>query len=689
MVSTNTDALAHFCEEHPAVSGDVDPKLGVIRHLRGGIARCPDQSADGLRSTLSQLIADNRPLFGDVNIERAETICCSKDRCGGCSITLQQYHGQVRVYGGSVRCHIACDGTLDAVHNQLVPDLRTVPQESKVSPAAAIHRAQRRCGTSEKPCREPELLVYPVNGEPRLVWQIHVRGRRKRRDGLKPSWVVLVDAIENTVVDRYDNTQTMAASTGQGTGHYSGPGAVNSFRAGPAAFHLRDITRTEAGGIEIRTMKGTPPSLSQTDDNRWTNIGTNPRNGNQGAEVDCHRYLGQALDYFAVLGRQSLDQNRSPIEVVVHASEPQTGLVEWSGARWNPDQRRIEVGDGDGQTWDYLCAADWMCHELTHGVIQDSCNLEYRGESGALNEAFCDTFAAFITGSWSHFAQTWKPNGPSTTGQRKAYRNLADPNNGSAWKPARPRAGAKSGCLPDHYSKRYKGSFDNRGVHINSAIVSHALFLLSEGGTHRLSQINVRGVGKTVAERMLFQCMNRYLVGRPRASFADLRLAMLDAAREEFAGDVDALLQTKRAFNAVGIGPALMVRDIAGSTPAQPLVSGRDNPVLVKIENRGTATEDVSVSLFVTAPGAVHAPASWTPVGKTTIAKVPGDTTVTAGPIVIPAARIPASGTLALIATAENPMEPLPDWATLPSPGAVEQALKDAANIAVALVPVS
>jgi bacillolysin len=35
-------------------------------------------------------------------------------------------------------------------------------------------------------------------------------------------------------------------------------------------------------------------------------------------------------------------------------------------------------------------------HEMSHGVIQSTANLEYQGESGALNESFADVFGVLI-----------------------------------------------------------------------------------------------------------------------------------------------------------------------------------------------------------------------------------------------------------------------------------------------------
>ncbi len=37
-----------------------------------------------------------------------------------------------------------------------------------------------------------------------------------------------------------------------------------------------------------------------------------------------------------------------------------------------------------------------VAHELTHGVTQETANLEYKDQSGALNESFSDVFGYFV-----------------------------------------------------------------------------------------------------------------------------------------------------------------------------------------------------------------------------------------------------------------------------------------------------
>jgi thermolysin len=107
---------------------------------------------------------------------------------------------------------------------------------------------------------------------------------------------------------------------------------------------------------------------------------------------------------------------------------------------------------------------------------------------------------------------------------------------------------------PDHYSERYRGSADEGGVHINSGIVNHAFYLAIEGGTHRLSQIEVPGVGaqnREQIERVFFRAFTTFLP--PNATFSVARSATLLAARELYGagGAVERAVST--AWTAVGV----------------------------------------------------------------------------------------------------------------------------------------
>src|SRR4029453_2206217 len=101
-------------------------------------------------------------------------------------------------------------------------------------------------------------------------------------------------------------------------------------------------------------------------------------------------------------------------------------------------------GSGASPGDDYECSDDWLAHEWTHAYTQHTCNLTHNSESGALNEAFSDIFAAFITGDWLVFEDAWlKASAP-------AWRNMIDPTNGGQWNTPPPENNTLAGHPPAH-----------------------------------------------------------------------------------------------------------------------------------------------------------------------------------------------------------------------------------------------
>ena len=69
--------------------------------------------------------------------------------------------------------------------------------------------------------------------------------------------------------------------------------------------------------------------------------------------------------------------------------------TNYQNAFWNG--RQMVYGDGDGKIFaSFTSDIDVIGHELTHGVQQFETNLEYKDESGALNESLADVFGIMI-----------------------------------------------------------------------------------------------------------------------------------------------------------------------------------------------------------------------------------------------------------------------------------------------------
>jgi thermolysin len=196
-----------------------------------------------------------------------------------------------------------------------------------------------------------------------------------------------------------------------------------------------------------------------------------------------------------------------------------------------------------GRAFDYASAAlDLVAHELAHGVTDASSRLVYRGESGALNEAFSDILATAV-----EFSAQPPGDGPG----RADYRIGEDAVSGGGLRSL--EAPAAQG-LPDHYDRRIVGAEDDGGVHANASIASHAYFLAVEGGTNRTSGLAVTGVGparRQDVEKAFYRAFV-YLLP-PTATFATARAATLQSARDLYGRGSGVEQALAEAWTAVGV----------------------------------------------------------------------------------------------------------------------------------------
>jgi thermolysin len=107
---------------------------------------------------------------------------------------------------------------------------------------------------------------------------------------------------------------------------------------------------------------------------------------------------------------------------------------------------------------------------------------------------------------------------------------------------------------PDHYSIRFTGPEDNGGVHINSGIPNHVFYLAVVGGTHRLSGVNVQGVGQgniEQIERVMYRAFTTMMP--PTANFSTARAVTIQAARDLYNAGSPAERAITQAWTAVGV----------------------------------------------------------------------------------------------------------------------------------------
>lgn len=326
-------------------------------------------------------------------------------------------------------------------------------------------------------------------------------------------WHYFIDAENGNVID-----------------HYNGAHEVTAF--GTGVFGKRQMFEAEAVDNGFRLFDVTRGSGIVTYDNTGgRNVDVISRNKmfTDGSAVDAHANAQTTYDYFLdTFGRNSVDDRGQILISAVHVG------TNWNNASWNG--RQMSYGDGDGIRFHPLAAGlDVAAHEMSHGVIQHTANLIYRNESGALNESFADIFGAMVDRDDWLIGEDIMANGAI------GLRSLEDP---AALIENRTLA-----PYPDHWSKRYTGTLDNGGVHINSSINNKAAYLVSEGGTHY--GVEVEGIGREATEQIYYRALDLYLTNS--SNFSMMRQAAIQAAKDLYGENSSAVRAVEQAYNAVGV----------------------------------------------------------------------------------------------------------------------------------------
>ncbi|THJ68511.1 M4 family metallopeptidase [Arthrobacter echini] len=168
-------------------------------------------------------------------------------------------------------------------------------------------------------------------------------------------------------------------------------------------------------------------------------------------------------------GRSSVDGMGKALHATVHYG------MNYDNAFWDGEQ--MVFGDGDGEIFTRFTASlTVISHELTHGFTQYSTNLEYQGQSGALNESLSDVFGVLVEqrllGEPAETASWLVGKGIFTDQvEGEALRSLKAP--GTAFDDDVLGKDPQPATMADYVET----SSDNGGVHINSGIPNHAFYL--------------------------------------------------------------------------------------------------------------------------------------------------------------------------------------------------------------------
>lgn len=432
-------------------------------------------------------------------------------------VRLQQEVDGVPVFGSVVVGNVAKDGTLKAVVNDAI-NVKGKPglaKKATLSEKKAIKLYQKAIKASKfEVAPKAELVIYPVKDDAVYAYKV----TSTVLAGKEPSrWTYFIDANSGKVLNKFDQLAHATGTTVLGTS------ATFNTTLSAGKYYLQDTTRGK--GVytyDAKNRTSLPGTLWADADNVFN--ATYDR-----AAVSAHVNAAKTYDFYKnTYGRNSYDNAGARLNSTVHYS------TNYNNAFW--DGTKMVYGDGDGTTFVALSGAlDVVAHELTHAVTEYTAGLVYQNESGAINEAVSDimgTVAEYTVGSNFDWLVGEDIYTPGVSGD--ALRSMSNP--------------AAYGD-PDHYSKRYTGTQDNGGVHINSGIINKAAYLLGNGGT--FYNVSVTGIGVPKLGAIYYRALNVYLT--PNSNFSSLRAAVVQSAKDLYGSTSAEATAAAKSFDAVGV----------------------------------------------------------------------------------------------------------------------------------------
>lgn len=481
----------------------------------------------------------------------------TSDELGYKHTRYQQTYNNILIEGTMILVHskegrvVSFNG--NAASNISIATQATVLENVALKTALKSHPAkkyfwkdQNSKRISEDPYTpEGELKIIPLNRDLnnlRLAYKFEILSL----EPLKGSFIY-IDALTG---NKLQEKEAMFHIDEDGTAvtKYSGTRTIKTTKNNAGNYVLREEER--GGGIETRDLRvqvgqqqanGNFNSYEFEDaDNYWNNV----NNQMDEAATDAHWGAEMTYDYFFLEhGRNSIDGNGIKLTSYVHLN-----TNGQANAFWLPSKNSMFYGEGQGIALTFIDVAG---HEITHGLTSHSANLEYQGESGALNESFSDIFG-------------------------KSIENYSRPNN-TSWEVGidggnalRSMQNPKSKGDPD----TYKGSNwvntssqdDNGGVHSNSGVQNYWYYLLVEGGAgsnDNNEAFQVNGIGWEKASKVAFRNLTVYL--SQYSDYNDARAYAIQSAEDLFGGCSAEVIAVTNAWHAVGVGSKYQVGNAVSS----------------------------------------------------------------------------------------------------------------------------
>ncbi|MFF5422944.1 MULTISPECIES: M4 family metallopeptidase [unclassified Streptomyces] len=455
-----------------------------------------------------------------------------QDRDGTTHTRYERTYAGLPVLGGDLVVAENKAGAPVGVVKSSRAELKNVDLTASVAPAAAEKQALglARAEGSEKTAAEraPRKVVWMAQGAPVLAYETVVGGLQ--HDGTPNELHVVTDARTGAKLYEWQ-----AVHNGTGNTQYSGQVTLGT----APSYTLTDTARGNHKTYNLnRGTSGTGTLFSGADD-IWGD-GT-PQNL-ETAGADAHYGAALTWDYYKnVHGRNGIRGDGVAPYSRVHYGNA------YVNAFWQDSCFCMTYGDGSANAKP-LTSIDVAAHEMTHGLTSNTAKLVYSGESGGLNEATSDIFAAAV----EFYANNAQDQGDYLVGEKIDIRGNGTPLRYMD-KPSR------DGSSKDYWYSGI-GSVD---VHYSSGPANHWFYLLSEGsGTKTINGVAydsptsdglpVTGIGRDKAALIWFKALTTKFTSS--TNYAGARTGTVAAATELYGANSPEVLAVQHAWAGVNVG---------------------------------------------------------------------------------------------------------------------------------------
>ncbi|EFH30976.1 metalloendopeptidase griselysin [Streptomyces pristinaespiralis ATCC 25486] len=521
---TGTSAAAQPAAPTAAKAAKADP--GALPK-----SLSPAQRAELIRQASATTAATAKEL-GLTAEEKLVVRDVTQDRDGTTHTRYERTYEGLPVLGGDLVVAKSTAGATEAVTKASRAALKNVDTRAAVTPATAEKQAlgaARAEGSKDTEAeRAPRKVVWMGTGTPTLAYETVVGGLQ--HDGTPNELHVVTDAATGEKLFEWQ-----AVHNGTGNTQYSGQVTLGT----APSYTLTDTNRGNHKTYNLnRGTSGTGTLFSGPDD-IWGN--GSPSNL-ETAGADAHYGAALTWDYYKnVHGRSGIRGDGVGAYSRVHYGN------NYVNAFWQDSCFCMTYGDGASNSKP-LTSIDVAAHEMTHGVTSNTAGLVYSGESGGLNEATSDIFAAAV----EFHAANAQDVGDYLVGEKIDIRGNGTPLRYMD-KPS------KDGSSKDYW---YSG-IGNVDVHYSSGPANHWFYLLSEGsGAKTVNGVSydsptsdglpVTGIGREKAALIWYKALTTKF--NSRTDYAGARTGTLAVATELYGATSAEVKAVTDAWAGINVG---------------------------------------------------------------------------------------------------------------------------------------